>query len=82
MITKRLSALSRWTVSVFFTLYLVLLLGVALFSDALAAHLALGLSMGQWLVLILHVGPVIMAWIYISRGDGLEDESASEGDAL
>ena len=81
MINQRLSALSRWTVSGFFALYLGLLLGVALFSEALASELALGLSLGQWLVLALRIGPVIMAWIYIGRGDGLSEDGNSEGEA-
>ena len=62
----------------FFAIYLVLLLGVALFSSTLAAPGPLGLTYGHWLVLIIHIGPVVMAWYYIRAGTGLPVTSTSD----
>ena len=47
---------------------LVALLGVALFSSALATTAFAGLSWGQLLVFVLHVLPVAAAWLYIRSG--------------
>lgn len=75
-----LSPLSRWTVGIVFTVYLTLLLGVALFADTLARPWLGGLTIGQWLVLVLHIGPLVVAWYYIYAGTGLAEQSAEEAE--
>lgn len=51
----------------FLTLYFILLLGIALTPDALRTPVALGLTAGHWLVLAIHVLPVVAAWLYMGR---------------
>ena len=52
----------------FMALFVILLLGVALFSSALATTAFAGLSWGHLLVFVLHVLPVAAAWLYIRSG--------------
>lgn len=52
----------------FMALFVVLLLGVVLFSQGLAGMAFAGLTWGQLLVLALHVLPVAAAWLYIRSG--------------
>ena len=52
----------------FMALFVILLLGVALFSSALATTAFAGLSWGQLLVFVLHVLLVAAAWLYIRSG--------------
>ena len=52
----------------FLGLYVVLILTIALAPEFLAVISLGGLTRGHLLVLLLHIPPVIAAWIYIYAG--------------
>ena len=58
---------ARVAVFTFLGLYLFLLIGIAALPGTLLNAFA-GLTVGQWLVLILHVFSVLAAWIYVRTG--------------
>ncbi|MEM7079924.1 MAG: DUF485 domain-containing protein [Pseudomonadota bacterium] len=56
----------QWlTAGMFLALFLVLVLTIALAPEILAGAWLGGLTRGHWLVLALHVLPVISAWLYV-----------------
>ena len=64
---KELTPHARGALVICFAPFLTLLLGIPLFPLLLAREAFAGLAWGELLIIVIHILPVIIAWVYLSR---------------